>query len=80
MATSSAVADPGSADVIAGVVSAGIVVVVVAGARADAGSAGIGVMPARACCQAVMPWRVRTARPSGNASARACRAAWRSCS
>ena len=30
--------------------------------------------------RAMMPLPVSTARPSGNASARACRAAWRSCS
>jgi hypothetical protein len=38
------------------------------------------VRSVRARRQAVMPLRVRTAKPSGNASARACKAAWRSCS
>ncbi len=42
--------------------------------------AGAQVRWARACRQAVTPLLVSTPRPSGNAVARACRAAWRSCS
>src|SRR6266851_740403 len=39
-----------------------------------------GVRPVVALRQAVTPLLVSTPRPSGNASARACSAAWRSCS
>ncbi|HTX54925.1 MAG TPA: hypothetical protein VMD08_16080 [Candidatus Baltobacteraceae bacterium] len=55
---------------------------VAAAAGADVGAVvagravvGVGVSAVRARHQAVTPWRVSTAKPRGNASARACRAA-----
>src|SRR5260370_39974878 len=48
------------------------------GGRRAGGAAG--ARPVMALRHAVTPLPVSTPRPSGNASARACRAAWRSCS
>jgi hypothetical protein len=51
-----------------------------AGARPDGPGCGMTARLARARCQAVTPLPASTPNPSGNASARACSAAWRSCS